>query len=88
MQESCSPVIIENYSHSHLYSPMTITPYSHHSPTRLALAVASTLVVTAAAAQQPAPSTLPEIKVVGKAEGGYVEQATVSAMKSDMLAPT
>lgn len=64
---------------------MTITPYSHHSPTRLALAVASTLVVTAAAAQQPAPSTLPEIKVVGKAEGGYVEQATVSAMKSDTL---
>lgn len=54
-------------------------------PTRLALAVAATLVATAAAAQQSTPSTLPQVKVVGAAEGGYIENSTVSAMKSDTL---
>lgn len=53
--------------------------------TRIALAVAGSLVTTAAFAQDDLPPPMPIVNVVGSVERGYVEKASVSAMKTDTL---
>lgn len=60
-------------------------PFKFTRPPRIALAVAGSLVATAAFAQESKPALMPVVQVVGAAEGGYVEKASVSVMKTDTL---
>ncbi|HEX9171804.1 MAG TPA: TonB-dependent siderophore receptor, partial [Telluria sp.] len=53
--------------------------------TRIALAVAGSLMTTAAFAQESQPAVMPVVKVVGSADSGYAEKISVSAMKTDTL---
>lgn len=50
-------------------------------PTKIAIAVASSLVATVAYADAPKP-TIPEVQVVGTLEAGYGEQGSANALKT------
>lgn len=52
-------------------------------PTRIALAVAGSLITSAACAE--APAVIPTVEVVGAAQRNYVEKVSVSAMKTETL---
>lgn len=53
--------------------------------TRIALAVASTLVGSAAFAQDAKPPVLPEVTIVGAADTGYDQKTSITATKTDTL---
>ena len=63
-----------------------MTTYSVFTrPTSIALAVASSLAAGAVFAQEAKQAVLPEVYVIGAAQNGYREKASVSVMKTDTL---
>jgi catecholate siderophore receptor len=60
------------------------SPFPFSRPTRLALAIASTFVTSAAFAQENT-AVMPVVTVIGSADSGYVEKTSASAMKTDTL---
>ena len=65
---------------------MTTYPlFTRPTRTALALAITSALAASTVFAQDTQPPVLPEVYVIGTAQSGYNEKASVSAMKTDTL---